>query len=168
MISLRHVSRSLIHRLFERESLIINVYNWVGSLSPKPKYFKLRNLLNYVVSKTETVEHCKDVLHTYAIDAPVELLEDRDSQKDRSNVFDIQDEKTDQFFETFKLRDDLEVELAAVETDCTCNFKGIVQNGIETLELNLEDSIKVLCHRNSERFWSILSNQKIDFSRNDT
>ena len=97
MISVRHVSRGLIHRLFERESLMMDVYNWVGSLSPKPKYFELRNLPSYAVSKTETVEHCKDVLHMYAIDAPVKSLEDRNSQKERSNVFDIGDEETDRF-----------------------------------------------------------------------
>ena len=97
MISVRHVSRGLIHRLFERESLMMDVYNWVGSLSPEPKYFELRNLPNYVVSKTETVEHCKDVLHMYAIDAPVKSLEDRNSQKERSNAFDIGDEETDRF-----------------------------------------------------------------------
>ena len=51
VISVRHVSRGLIRRLFERESLMIGVYNWVDSLSPKPKYFELRNLQNYAVSK---------------------------------------------------------------------------------------------------------------------
>ena len=49
VISVRHVSFGLIRRLFDRESLMIDVYNWVGSLSPKPKYFELRNLPNYVV-----------------------------------------------------------------------------------------------------------------------
>ena len=106
VISVRHVSRGLIRRLFERESLMMDVYNWVGSLSPEPKYFELRNLPNYVVSKTETVEHCKDVLHMYAIDGPVESLEDRDSQKQRSNVSDTGDEETDLLFETFKPPDD--------------------------------------------------------------
>ena len=146
---------------------MIDVY-WVGSLSPKPKYFELKNLPNYVVSKTETVEHCKDVLHVYEIDAPVQSLEDRDSQEERSNVFDIGDEETDRFFETFKVPDDLEGEVAAVETNCASNFEGIVQNEIETLQLNLEESRKVLCHRNPERFWSVLFRQKIDFARNDT
>ena len=167
-MSVRHLSFGLIRRLFDRESLMINVYNWVGSLSPKPKYFELRNLPNYVVSKTETAEHCKDVLHMYEIDAPVQSLEDRDSQGERSNTFDIGDEETDRFTETFKAPDDLEGEVAAVETDCTCNFKGIVQDEIETLQLNLEESIKVLCHRNPERVWSVLFRQKIDFARNDT
>ena len=72
------------------------------------------------------------------------------------------------FFETFKAPNDLEGEVAAVETDCTCNFKGTVENEIETLQLNFEESIKVLSHRNPERFWSVLFRQKIDFSRNDT
>ena len=43
------------------------------------------------------MEHCKDILHMYAIDAAVESLEDRDSQKKRSSVFDIGDEETDGF-----------------------------------------------------------------------
>ena len=118
-MSVRHVSLGLIRHLFDRESLMIDVYNWVGSLSPKPKYFELRNLPDYVVSKIETAEHCKDVLHMYEIDAPVQSFEDRDSQEERSNTFDIGDEETDCFFETFKAPDDLEGEVAAVETDCT-------------------------------------------------
>lgn len=81
VISVRHVSRGLIRCLFDRESLMIDVYNWVGSLSSKPKYFEIRKLPNYVVSKRETVEHCKDVLHMYEIDAPVESLEDRFNRK---------------------------------------------------------------------------------------
>ena len=75
----------------------------------------------------------------YAIDSPVESLEDRDSQKERSNVFDIGDEQTDRFFETFKAPDDLE-EVAAVETDCSHSFKDTVQNEIATWQLNLEES----------------------------
>ena len=77
---------------------MMDVYNWVDSSSPKPKHFELRNLPNYVVPKTETVEHCKDVFHMYEIDAPVESLEGRDSQKERNNVFDFGDEETDRFF----------------------------------------------------------------------
>ena len=68
---------------------MIDVYNWAGSLRKSTKYLELRNLPNYVVSKTETVEHCKDVLHMYGIDAPVQLLEDKSSQKEKNNVFDI-------------------------------------------------------------------------------
>ena len=86
MISLRHVSRVLIRRVFERESLMMDVYNWVDSSSPKPKYFELRNLPNYVVPNTETVEHCKDVFHMYEIDAPVESLEDRDFSRNDTSV----------------------------------------------------------------------------------
>ena len=42
----------------------------------------------------------------YAIDGPVESLEDRDSQKQRSNVSDTGDEETELFFETFRSPDD--------------------------------------------------------------
>ena len=40
VISVRHVSRGNTCCLFERESLMMDIYNWVGSLNPKTKYKK--------------------------------------------------------------------------------------------------------------------------------
>ena len=71
VISVRHVLHGLIRCFLNRESLMFDVYNCLGSLSPQPKYFKLRNKM---------------------------------------------------FQNWNKAPHDLE-EVAAIETDCTCNFK---------------------------------------------
>ena len=61
IISVRHTSLGLVQRLFDRGSLAVDVYNWVGSLCPYPKYFELRDCPNKVADSKERVKACKDV-----------------------------------------------------------------------------------------------------------
>ena len=62
VISVRHTSFGLVRRLFDKESLMVDVYNWVGSLCQNPKYFELRDRPNKVVDSKKKVEACNDIL----------------------------------------------------------------------------------------------------------
>ena len=168
VISVRHTSLGLVRRLFDRESLIVDVYNWVGSLCPNPKYFELRARPNKVVDSKEKVEACKDVLFIFPVDSRVVPTENSELHEKDNSVYDIGDEELDRLFESFREPYGLEKDSIAVDGSCKCNLKKIIQDEIEHLQLKLKEPIRDLCGRHPDRFWRILFKQRIDFSVNDT
>ena len=168
VISVRHTSLDVVRRLFDRESLMVNVYNWTGSLCLYPQYFGLRNRPNKVVDSKEKVEACQDVLFMFPVDLKAAPTESSKVHEKDDSVYDIGDEKADRFFESFREPYGLEKDSIAVGGSCKYNFKKIIQDEFENLQPRLKDTIEVLRHGHPDRFWRILFEQKIDFSVNDT
>lgn len=163
IISVRHTSLGLVQRLFDRESLTVDVYKWVGSLCPYPKYFELRGCPNKVADSKEKVEACEDVLFMFPDDSQVVPTESSELHEKDDSVYHIGDEEADRFFESFKEPYGLEKDSITVDGSCKCNLKKIIQDEIEHLQLRFEDTIRALCYKHPDRFWRILFKQKIDF-----
>ena len=102
----------------DRESLMVDVYNWVGSLCLSPKYFEHRDCPNKIVDSKEKVEACKHVLFMFPVDSKVVPIENSELHEKDDSVYDIGDEETDRFFESFRKPYGLEKDSIAVEGSC--------------------------------------------------
>ena len=120
----------LVRRLFDRESLMVDVYNWAGSLCPNPKYFELRDHSNKVVDSNEKVEACKDVLFMFPVDSQVVPTENSELHEKDDSVYDIGYEEADRFFESCREPYGLEKDSIAVDATCKCNLRKIIQDEI--------------------------------------
>ena len=118
IISLRHTSLGLVRGRFDRESYMVDVYNWVGSLYPNPKYFELRDRPSKVVDSKEKVEACKDVLSMFPVDSQVVPTKNSELHEKDDSVYDVGDEEAGRFFESFRKPYGLEKDSIAVDGSC--------------------------------------------------
>lgn len=63
IIQVRHVEQGLVKRAFKAQERVARIYDWVGSLSPNPEYFRLADFSHNIVHPTQRVCEIKSVLY---------------------------------------------------------------------------------------------------------
>ena len=63
MIQVRRVHQGLVKRAFKAQERAARIYDWVGSLSPNPEYFRLADFSHTVVKLTQRACEIKSVLY---------------------------------------------------------------------------------------------------------
>ena len=77
LISVRHIDLGVVTRAFPLACTISAVYNWIGSLSPTPKHFKLTKAPNSTVYPDQSVTKAdREVLSMFEESVPLPLAQD--------------------------------------------------------------------------------------------
>ena len=74
VVSIRHLKKGLIRRMFVSERKIKEVYDWIGPLAMYPMYFDLFDYQKGFYRYADTIGSCWYILNMSKRDAPNEVV----------------------------------------------------------------------------------------------
>ena len=97
VVSIRHLKKGLIRRMFVSERKIKELYDWIGPLAMYPMYFDLFDYQKGFYRYADTIGSCWYILNMSERDAPNEVVISDDDTILSRNAFDVGDTETDAF-----------------------------------------------------------------------
>ena len=169
VISVRHPNPDFgtVRRIFPSKYSCNSIYDWVGSISSKPMYYRIyfgRDDLVKPWMSVETYERC--VLNVAESDTPIELEEDNeitcDGFRQVDDIYSCADEEIDNFLTANSNLKNTDCPVSLVSNvDCNCNKKDTLRQMLIERDAN-EANRSIICHRRPSAFWRILFQQNLD------
>ena len=165
VVSVKHHEKGLIRRMFVSEHKMKEVYDWVGSLSMYPMYF---DLCDY---QKDSLSIC---WHNRQLSVHFKYVWKRCAKWTGNIRWQCRSVRqcircwwrwNGTFFSDFQIPKPAKEN---IEKECNCNFASLVQKYINEFQKKVGETVNVLCHRHSNRFWKVLLRQGVDFSKIDT
>ena len=165
VISIRHPHLGTQRRIFRVESTFNEVYDWVGSLSPEPKFFSLccRNTTDHAIEPSEPIKgYEKIVLVIEERDIP--LLNEPEGEIAFTG-YGVKDDNDDMY--AYADRDNIpEFSANVIESEMentNCNSGETYLRNNNSPNRDLAD-ITIVAHRRPSSFWRLLFKQNLDAS----
>lgn len=164
VISVRHPSMGTIRRIFPSKSTCNSIYDWVGSISPKPMYYRIYFENEDVKPWMNVEKYEKCVLNVAASEQPMELEEDDEITctgfKQSDDIFSYADEEVANFLSSaVNIQNDRPSTPSPV-VKCNCDKKDFLEQLLDERN-RTETTQTVICHRRPSAFWRILFQQNI-------
>ena len=165
--------------LFLAEHTMNAVYDWIGSLQKLLMCFNLINFKCDFLKPSESEGDIKSVLNMAECDNPPSLEEDEEitmsslsageSVPLKDSAYDIGNQEAQRFLTQL-----MDQELACLPDSpvvlslkCSCDTESLIKTYVKNLEEKCTAAARILCRRDTVKFWELLFRQNIDLSINE-
>ena len=150
------------------------VYDWIGPLQKLLMCFNLINFKGDILKPFESEGDIKSVLNMAECDNPPSLEEDEEitmSSLSAGESIPLKDTAYGaQRFLTQLMDQELDClpdSPVVLSLKCSCDTESLINTYVKNLEEKCTAAARILCHRDTVKFWELLFRQNIDISTNE-